>query len=151
MHAGGHGAQLGDGLDQARQQAGVGGGGDEEEGADGGGGAWRIGADGGNSLGWHGGSPRRDRREWGGNGPAPSGNPDGNEADHYAKNVHGRAYSPAPLKTSRSTWRRRVSQVLPAGGRGTASVLAQPAASTAQATPLWRCRRATARSAPRPA
>ena len=35
MHAAGHGAELGDGLDQARQQAGIGGGGDEEEGADG--------------------------------------------------------------------------------------------------------------------
>jgi len=35
MHARGDRAKLGDGLDQARQQARIGGGGDEEEGADG--------------------------------------------------------------------------------------------------------------------
>ena len=45
MHAGGHGAELGDGLDQARQQARIGRGGDEKEGADGIGiGARRMGA-----------------------------------------------------------------------------------------------------------
>ena len=35
VHPRRHGAQLGDGLDQARQQAGVGGSGDEEEGTHG--------------------------------------------------------------------------------------------------------------------
>ena len=54
VHAAGHRAQLGDGLDQARQQAGIGGGGDEEEGSDGASLRARRGHAGGDSLGWHG-------------------------------------------------------------------------------------------------
>ena len=94
VHAAGHRAQLGDGLDQARQQAGIGGSGDEEEGSDGASLRARRSNAGGDSLGWHGRIVlTRDR----GNNrqrPAPSGNRDNNNSlgDQGVKDgLHGGA------------------------------------------------------------